>query len=147
MWLGGGLLVVALLITAAIIVPRITQNDPCETALQAASDLGLQLSDDDEAVSCEWQSRFTDSGGLIVIRTESPATRESLLIRSGMGEEIAGRSVSIDDGPFRPERWRSNLDRDEQVYLSTGPNGHQLKIIYNDEVEGGLLLTVVVSPM
>ncbi len=141
------MLVAVLLIAAVLLVPRVVQNDPCDTALPSAAELGLQLSDDDEVVSCEWQTGFTDSGGIIIVRTESPATRESLLKRSGLSEETAGRSVSINDGPFRSERWLPNRERSEQVYLSTAPNGHQLKIIYDEGVGAGLLLTVVVSQM
>lgn len=147
LWLGGGVLVAVLLIAAVLIVPRAVQNDPCNTALPLASELGLQLSDDDEVVSCEWQTGFTDSGGIIIVRTESPATRETLLKRSGVSEETAGRSVSINDGPFRSERWRPNLERSEQVYLSTAPNRHLLKVIYNEKVDSGLLLTVLVTQM
>lgn len=145
LWLGGGVLVAVLLIAAVLIVPRVVQNDPCDTALPLASELGLQLSDDEEVVSCEWQTSFPDSGGIIIVRTESPATRETLLKRSGVSEETAGRSVSTNDGPFRSERWLPNHERSEQVYLSIADNGHVLKISYDPGVDDGLLLTVLVS--
>lgn len=145
LWVGGGALVAVLLIAAALIVPRVVQNDPCDIALPFASELGLQLSDDDEVVSCEWQTGFTDSGGIIIVRTSSPATRKALLKRSGVSEETAGRSVSINDGPFRSERWLPNRGRSEQVYLSIADNGHVLKISYDAGVDHGLLLTVGVS--
>lgn len=66
----------------------------------------------------------------------------SLLERSGVSEEIEQFGVSVDDGPFREEVRRPNLDRSEQVYVATGPNGHQLRISYDEGVESGLLLTV-----
>ncbi|WP_420750580.1 hypothetical protein [Rhodococcus sp. O3] len=50
--------------------------------------------------------------------------------------------MSIDDGPFREEVRRPNLERSEQVYTATAPNGHQLRISYDEHVESGLLLTV-----
>ncbi|MCK0091696.1 hypothetical protein MWU77_12980 [Rhodococcus sp. F64268] len=50
--------------------------------------------------------------------------------------------MSIDDGPFREEVRRPNLERSEQVYMATAPNGHRLRISYDEHVEFGLLLTV-----
>lgn len=136
-----------LLVAGMLIVPRAVQEDSCDTALPFATELGLQLSDNDEVVACEWHTGFTDSGGKVIVRTASPATREALLKRSGVSEEMAGRAVSVNDGPFREERWRPNLERSEQVFLSTAPNGHQLKISYDEGVGSGLLLTVLVSQM
>ena len=146
LWLGGGAAAI-LVIVGMLIVPRVSQSDPCDTALPFASELGLQLSGSEEVVACEWQSGFPDSGGKVMVRTASPATREALLKRSGVSEEMAGRAVSVDDGPFRGERWRPNLDGSEQVYLSTSPNGHLLKISYDEGVDSGLLLTVLLSQM
>lgn len=82
-----------------------------------------------------------------MVRTASPAARDALLKRSGVTEEIAGQAVSVDDGPFRAERWRPNLERSEQVYSSSGPNGHLLKIIYDEGTDSGLLLTVLGTQM
>ena len=96
-------------------------------------------------VSCEWQTSFPDSGGIIIVRTASPAARESLLKRFGVSEETAGRSVSINDGPFRSEQWLPIHERSEQVYLSIADNGHVLKISYDPGVDHGLRLTMGVS--
>lgn len=65
-----------------------------------------------------------------------------MLERSGVSEELDRWSVSIDDGPFREEIRRLNLERSEQVYIATAPNGHKLRISYDEDVESGLLLTV-----
>jgi hypothetical protein len=37
---------------------------------------------------------------------------------------------------------RPNLERSEQVYIATAPNGNQLRISCDEGVESGLLLTV-----
>lgn len=142
LWLGCGVVVVALLITGMFSVPRGLHNDPCDSALPFASELGLHLSGDDDVVSCEWHSSFPDSSGTVVVRTASHATREALLERSGVSEEIDRWRVSLDDGPFREEMRRPNLERSEQVYTATAPDGHQLRISYDEGVESGLLLTV-----
>lgn len=76
------------------------------------------------------------------MRTASHTTREALLERSGVSEEIDRRRVGLDDGPFREEMRRPNLEHSEQVYIATAPNGHQLRISYDEGVESGLLLTV-----
>jgi hypothetical protein len=141
-WLGCGVIVVALLITGMFTVSRVFHNDPCDSALPFASELGLHLSDDDDVVSCEWQSSFPDSSGTVMVRTASHATREALLERSGVTEEIDRPRVSLNDGPFREEMRRPNLERSEQVYIATAPNGDQLRISYDEGVESGLLLTV-----
>lgn len=142
LWLTCGAMAVALLITGMFTVPRVFHNDPCDSALPFASELGLHLSGDDDVVSCEWHSSFPDSSGTVMVRTASPATRDALLERSGVSEELDRCSVSIDDGPFREEIRRPNLERSEQVYIATAPNGHQLRISYDEHVESGLLLTV-----
>lgn len=144
-WLGSGAIVVALLASAIVAVPRILHSDPCEHALPFAGELGLQLSDEDEVLSCEWHSSFPDSGGTVMVHTESRATREALLERSSVSEEITGSSVSSNNGPIRVETRRPNLERSEEVYTSTAPNGHQLRISYDEGAESGLLLTVHVS--
>lgn len=77
-----------------------------------------------------------------MVRTASHATRDALLERSGVSEELYRWNVSIDDGPFREEVRRPNLERSEQVYMATAPNGHRLRISYDEHVEFGLLLTV-----
>lgn len=141
-WLGGGIFAVSLLATSMCVVPQVLNKDPCDRALAFASDLGLQLSSDDEAVSCEWHSSLPDSAGTLTVRTASHATREALLERSGVSEEIYRCAVSVNDGPLREELRRPNLERSEQVYEATAPNGHQLRISYDDGVDSGLLLTV-----
>ncbi|MGX6512543.1 hypothetical protein [Rhodococcus sp. SJ-2] len=141
-WLGGGALAVVLLIAGIFAVPDMFHRDPCDSALSLASELGLELSDDDDVVSCAWHSSFPDSSGTITVRTPSPVAREALLERSGVSEEIHRSTVSIDDGPPREQIRRPNLERSEQVYIATAPNGHQLRISYNESVEAGLLLTV-----
>lgn len=135
-------MVVALLITGMFTVSRVFHNDPCDSALPSASELGLHLSDDDDVGSCEWHSSFPDSSGTVMVRTASHTTRETLLERSGVSEEIDRRRVSLDGGPFREETRRPNLERSEQVYIATAPNGHQLRISYDEGVESGLLLNV-----
>ena len=142
LWLGCGVIVVALLITGMFTVSRVFHNDPCDSALPLASELGLHLSDDDDVVSCEWHSSFPDSSGTVMVRTASHTTREALLERSGVSEEIDRQRVSLNDGPFREEMRRPNLERGDQVYIATAPNGHQLRISYDEGVESGLLLTV-----
>jgi hypothetical protein len=140
--LGCAVIVVALLITGMFTVSRVLHNDPCDSALPLASELGLHLSDDDDVVSCKWHPSFPDSSGTVIVRTASHTTREALLERSGVTEEIDRRTVSLNDGPFREEIRRPNLERREQVYIATAPNGHQLRISYDEGVESGLSLTV-----
>lgn len=142
LWLTCGAVAVALLITGISTIPRAFHNDPCDSALPFASELGLHLSGDDDVVSCEWHSSFPDSSGTVMVRTASHATRDALLERSGVSEELYRWNVSIDDGPFREEVRRPNLERSEQVYMATAPNGHRLRISYDEHVEFGLLLTV-----
>lgn len=142
LWLTCGAMAVALLITGMSTIPRVFHKDPCDSALPFASELGLHLSGDDNVVSCEWHSSFPDSSGTVMVRTASHATRDALLERSGVSEELYRSNVSIDDGPFREEVRRPNLERSEQVYIATAPNGHQLRISYDEHVESGLLLTV-----
>ena len=142
LWLTCGAIAVALLITGMSTIPRVFQNDPCDSALPFASELGLHLSGNDNVVSCEWHSSFPDSSGTVMVRTASHATRDALLERSGVSEELYRSNVSIDGGPFREEVRRPNLERSEQVYIATAPNGHQLRISYDEHVESGLLLTV-----
>lgn len=142
LWLGCGVIVVVLLVTGMFAVPQVLQNDPCDAALPFASELGLQLSNNDDVVSCEWHSSFPDSAGTVTVRTASHATREALLERSGVSEEIERWGVSVDDGPLREKIRRPNRERSEQVYTATAPNGHQLKISYDEGVDSGLLLTV-----
>lgn len=141
-WLGSGIGAVALLVTGVSVVPQIVDSDPCDRALPFATDLGLQLSSDDEVVSCDWHTSFPDSSGTVMVRTASDATRKALLERSGVSEEIYRWAVSVDDGPAREEVHRPNLQRSEQVYEATAPNGHQLRISYDEGVESGLLLAV-----
>ncbi|WAM19589.1 hypothetical protein [Rhodococcus sp. JS3073] len=133
---------VALLITGMFTVSWVFHDDPCDSALPFASESGLHLSDDDDVVSCEWQSSFPDSSGTVMVRTASPATREALLERSGVTEEVDRPRVSLNDGPFHEEMRRPNLERSEQVYIATAPNGDQLRISHDEGVESGLLLTV-----
>ncbi|EME65524.1 hypothetical protein G352_08942 [Rhodococcus ruber BKS 20-38] len=142
LWLVCGVIVVALLLTGMFTVPQAFHNDPCDSALSFASELGLHLSGDDDVVSCEWHSDFPDSSGTVMVRTASHATRDALLERSGVSEELDRWSVSIDGGPFREEIRSPNLERSEQVYIATAPNGHQLRISYDEDMESGLLLTV-----
>lgn len=142
LWLGGGAIAVALLVAGLFVVPRVFHNNPCDAALPFASELGLQLSDDDVVISCDWHSSFPDSSGTVMVRTASHASREALLERSGVREETYEWLVSDDDGPSHEMTRRPNLERSEQVYTATAPNGHQLKISYEDDVESGLLLTV-----
>ena len=142
LWLGCGGVVVALLIAGMFTASRVFHNDPCSSALPFACELGLHLSEDDDVISCEWHSSFPDSSGTVMVRTTSHATREALLERSGVSEEIDRRRVSLYDGPSREEMRRPNLERSEQVYIATAPNGHQLSISYDEGVESGLLLTV-----
>ncbi|WP_010540022.1 hypothetical protein [Dietzia alimentaria] len=141
-WLGSGAIALALLVAVVVAAPRLLDRDPCDIALRAASELGLKLSDDDAVVSCEWHSSFPDSSGAVMVRTASITSREALLKRSGVSEEITGTTVSINDGPFRSETRRPNLERSTQVYLRTGPTGHILKISYDEGLESGLLLRV-----
>lgn len=141
-WLGGGIGAVALVVTGVAVVPQILDRDPCSRALSFATDLGLQLSSDDEVVSCDWHTSFPDSSGTVMVRTASDATRKALLERSGVSEETYRWAVSVDDGPAREEVHRPNLQRSEQVYEATAPNGHQLRISYDEGVESGLLLAV-----
>lgn len=103
LWLTCGAMAVALLITGMSTIPRVFHNDPCDSALPFASELGLHLSGDDDVVSCEWHSSFPDSSGTIMVRTVSYATRDAVLERSGVSEELYRSNVSIDDGPFREE--------------------------------------------
>lgn len=147
MWLLSGAIVVALLAAGMVAVPRMLHSDPCDQALPFASELGLQLTEKDEVLSCEWHTSFPDSGGTVMVRTDSPATREALLERSGVSEEITRSGVSVNDGPMRVETRRPNHERSEQVYTAISPLGHSLKIIYDEGVESGLLLTVHVSQM
>ncbi len=142
LWLTCGAIAFALLLTGMSTIPRVFHNDPCDSALAFASELGLHLSGDDNVVSCEWHSSFPDSSGTVMVRTASHATRDALLERSGVSEELYRWNVSIDDGPFREEVRRPNLERSEQVYIATAPNGHQLRISYDEHAESGLLLTV-----
>ena len=82
-WLGSGAIALALLVAVVVAVPRLVDRDPCDIALPAASALGLELSDDDDVVSCEWHSSFPDSSGAVMVRTASITSREALLVRSG----------------------------------------------------------------
>ncbi|MFE5117588.1 hypothetical protein ACFQ9D_16590 [Arthrobacter koreensis] len=141
-WLAGGIGALALLVTGLSVVPQILDRDPCSRALPFASELGLQLSSDDEVVSCHWHTSFPDSSGTVTVRTASHTTREALLRRSGVSEEIYRWAVSVNDGPSLEEVHRPNLKRSEQVYLTTAPNGRQLRISYDEKVESGLLLAV-----
>lgn len=142
LWFGAGAIAVALLVAGLFAAPRVLHNDPCDAALPFAAELGLQLSDDDDVVSCNWHSSFPDSSGTVMVRTASHASREALLERSGVSEETYEWLVSDDDGPSHEMTRRPNLERSEQVYTATAPDGHQLKISYEDDVESGLLLTV-----
>ncbi|QBJ98064.1 hypothetical protein ERC79_20540 [Rhodococcus sp. ABRD24] len=142
LWPTCGAIVVALLLAGMSTIPRVSHNDPCDSALSFASELGLHLSGDDDVVSCEWHSSFPDSSGTVMVRTASHATRDALLEWSGVSEELDRWNVSIDDGPFREEVRRPNLERSEQVYVATAPNGHQLRISYDEDMESGLLLAV-----
>lgn len=146
-WLGSGAIVIALLAAGIVAVPRMFHSDPCDHALPFASELGLQLSEKEEVLSCEWHSSFPNSGGTVMVRTDSPAAREALLERSGVSEEITGSRVSVNDGPIRVETRRPNLERSEQVYMAISPLGHRLKIIYDEGAESGLLLTVHATQM
>lgn len=75
------------------------------------------------------------------MRTTSADTRDALLGRSEVSEELDRTLVIVDDGTFHEEVNRPNLERSEQVYTSTGKGGHLLQISYDPGVESGLLLT------
>ena len=141
-WLVSGLLVVGLAIASVVIVARVFDRDPCDSAIPFATELGLRLSADEHVVSCQWHSSFPDSSGTIMVRTASLATRKALLERSGVSEELDRSRVSINNGPFREEVRRPNLERSRQVFLASAPGGDQLAISYDEGVESGLLLTV-----
>lgn len=77
-----------------------------------------------------------------MVRTASHATRTALLERSGVSEELDRSLVSINNGPFREEVRRPNLERPKQMFLTSAPGGDQLAISFDEGVESGLLLTV-----
>jgi hypothetical protein len=141
-WLVSALLVVGLAIASVVVVTRVLDNDPCDSAVPFAVELGLRLSADEVVESCQWQSSFPDSSGTVMVRTASHATRAALLERSGVSEELDRSLVSINNGPFREEVRRPNLERPKQMFLASAPGGDQLAISYDDGVESGLLLTV-----
>lgn len=140
-WLGCGA-VVGLLVVGLISVPRVIHNDPCDSALPFATELGLHLSSDDDVVSCTWQPQFPDSAGRVTVRTASSASRDALLERSGVSDDVERSLVIVNDGPVQEDVRRPNLERGEQVYTATAANGHRLEISYDEGVESGLLLTV-----
>ncbi|HEY9314845.1 hypothetical protein [Williamsia sp.] len=143
LWLGCAAVVIVLLVAGTIAVSRVFHRDPCGPALSHSSKLGLVLSDDDQVISCEWHSSFLDSSGKIVVRTASQATRDALLARAGVTEELDRSMVSINDGPFQEEVRRPNLERSRQVYIGSALGGdQQLSISYDENVDSGLLLTV-----
>lgn len=142
-WLCGGVISIAVVAVAAIGAVRILHPDPCDLSLPFAEKLGLRLSRDDHVVACEWDGGFPDSGGKVVVRTTSADTRDALLGRSEVSEELDRTLVIVDDGTFHEEVNRPNLERSEQVYTSTGKGGHLLQISYDQGVESGLLLTVL----
>lgn len=141
-WVGCGAAIVGLLVVGMITVPMLFHKDPCDPALSFATELGLQLSDDDKVVTCEWHSSFPDSSGKVMVRTASHASRDTLLKQSGVTEEIERSWVSINDGPLHEDVRRPNLERSKQVYTATAADGDLLTISYDEGVESGLLLTV-----
>lgn len=142
LWPGVGAVVVGLLVAGTITVSRVVHRAPCDAVLPHANDRGLVLSDDDQVFSCEWYPHFLDSSGKIMVRTASRATRDALLARSGVTEELDRSMVSINDGPFQEQVRRPNLERSRQVYTASEPDGAQLSISYDETVDSGLLLTV-----
>jgi hypothetical protein len=142
LWLCCGAVVVALLGAATITVSRVLRPDPCDSAVSYASELGLVLSGEDQVLSCEWHSSFRDSSAKVVVRTASRASRDGLLARSGVTEELDNSMVSINDGPFEEHVRRPNLERSRQVYTATAGGGGRLSISYEETVNSGLLLTV-----
>lgn len=141
-WFGAAVLVVGVVIACAVAIPKVLHDDPCDAVLPVAAELGLSLSDDDEVVACAWHSTFTDASGTLTLRTASHATREALLRRSGVSEEVERSMVSINNGPFREHIRRPNLGRRAQVFVADAPGGDQLTISYDELMESGLLLTV-----
>ena len=65
----------------------------------------------------------------------------SLLERPGVSEELDRSLVGINNGPFREEVRRPNLERPKQMFPASAPGGDQLAISYAEGVESGLLLT------
>lgn len=141
-WLGCTAVALGLLVAAAIGIMQVIHRDPCDSVLPYAADMGLRLSADDEVVSCTAYPSFPDSSAKVVVRTASPATRQALLERSGVSEELDRSLISINDGPFHERVRRPNLTRSEQVYVATENGSHVLKISYEKSIESGLLLTV-----
>ncbi|ORM36114.1 hypothetical protein [Williamsia sp. 1135] len=141
-WFGAAVLVVGVVIACVVAIPKVLHDDPCDTVLPVASELGLSLSDDDEVVACAWHSSFTDSSGTLTVRTASHATREALLRRSGVREEVERSMVSVNNGLFREHIRRPNLGRSRQVFVAAVPGGDQLTISYDEGVESGLVLEV-----
>ena len=116
-WLVCGIVVV-LCVVVAIPAMRLVRSDPCDTLLPFAAELGLRLSANEEVVTCVWHSSFPDSWGGATVRTASAATREALLRRSGVAEELERTMVSENDGPFYEKVRSPNLERSRQVYES-----------------------------
>ncbi|MDL9948646.1 hypothetical protein QSJ19_24285 [Gordonia sp. ABSL11-1] len=141
-WWFLGWVALVLLIAAGFVLPRILHRDPCHDVLPYAADMGLRLSDDEHVVSCTNYPSFPDSSAKVVVRTASPATRQALLDRSGVTEEVERSTISVNDGPFHEVVRRPNLERSEQVYKATTRSGDILSISYDEHNEAGLLLEV-----
>lgn len=141
-WWFLGWVVLVLLIASGFVVPQLIHRDPCHRVLPYAAAMGLRLSEAEHVVSCASYPSFPDSSAKVVVRTESPATRNALLERSEVSEDLERNMVSINDGPFHEEVRRPNLERSEQVYIANRRNGDVLTITYEERKESGLLLTV-----
>jgi hypothetical protein len=142
-WFLGGLVLV-LLVASGLVIPRLIHrdHDPCQRVLPYAAAMGLRLSDAEDVISCASYPSFPDSSAKVVVRTESPATRNALLERSEVSEDLERNLVSLNDGPFHEEVRRPNLERSEQVYTANRRGGDVLTITYEERKESGLLLTV-----
>ncbi|WP_232017039.1 hypothetical protein [Gordonia insulae] len=141
-WWFLGWVVLVLLIASGFVIPQLIHRDPCERVIPYATAMGLRLSDDEAVVSCTSYPSFPDSSAKVVVRTASPATRAALLERSEVSEDLERNLVSLNDGPFREEVRRPNLERSEQVYVANRSGGDVLTITYEERKEAGLLLTV-----
>lgn len=141
LWLGCGAVAVGLLVGTLTATPRTVHRDPCESVLPYAAKMGLSLSDAETVVACEEYPSFPDSSAKVLVHTASLATREALLRRSGVSEELERTMISLNDGPVEEQVRRPNLDRNQQVYLATTKSGDQLNISYDKSVQSGLLLT------
>lgn len=144
LWLGPLVFIAAIVAATAILTPQVFRDDPCDSAVPYATELDVSLSDSEQVVSCTWTARFRDSSGTVVVRTESAATRELLLQRSGVTEAAGLAATPTGTGPPEESAHQPNAERSEHVYSATSPGRHLLRITYDDAVESGLLLTISV---